>query len=170
MFRKGSFVFKHDIVVCLVAAVAAPAAAQASTVGTTMPVTSLTINACAVVATPLVFGTLNQFGGTPNDSQSTVVVTCTPGTVYDVGLDNGAHPAAGVRQMQPVIGTGPIPYSLSSNAARTTAWGNTIGTNTVNGTAGLLPTTLTVYGRVPANAPPVAANAYADLVTVTVTF
>ena len=150
--------------------VAQAAGAQASTVGTTMPVSSLTINACAVVATPLVFGTLNQLGGTPNDSQSTVVVTCTPGTVYDVGLDNGAHAVANVRYMAPVIGSATIPYALYTNASRTTAWGNTVGTNTVNGTAGVLGTTLTVYGRVPASAPPVAANAYADLVTVTVTF
>ena len=155
---------------CTTLFLAHTAAAQASTVGTTMPVTSLTLNACLVVATPMVFGTLNQLGGTPNDSQSTVVVTCTPGTVYDVGLDNGIHAVANVRYMAPVIGTGTIPYTLSTNAGRTTAWGNTVGTNTVSGTAGLVPTTLNVYGRVPSSAPPVAANAYADLVTVTVTF
>lgn len=145
-------------------------AASASTVGTTMPVTALVLNACAVVATPLVFGTLNQINGTPNDSQTTVVVTCTPGTNYDVGLDNGAHASGGVRYMTPTIGSAQIPYALYSNATRTTAWGNTVGTNTVAGTAGILPATLTVYGRVAGNATPVVADVYTDLVTVTVTF
>lgn len=147
-----------------------PGAALASSTGTTMPVTALTVNACAVAATPLVFGTLNQLGGTPNDSQSSVVVTCTPGTPYEVALDRGAHAVGTVRYMAPAIGAGTVPYSLYSNASRTTAWGNTSGTDTVSGTAGLLPTTLTVYGRVPAGAALVAANTYADVVTVTVTF
>lgn len=135
-----------------------------------MPVTALTVNACAVVASPLVFGTLNQLNGGNNDSQTSVVVTCTPGTVYDVGLDNGAHASGGVRHMTPTLGSSTIPYAIYSNASRSTAWGNTVGTNTVNGTAGVLPATLTVYGRVPAGAAPVAADAYTDAVTVTVTF
>lgn len=147
-----------------------PAAASASAVGTTMPVTAITVNACAAVATPLVFGTLNQLGGGTNDSQATVVVTCTPGTSYDVGLDNGAHASGGVRHMTPTVGTAFVPYALYTNAARTTVWGNTVGSSTVSGTAGVLPTTLTVYGRVPAGFTPVAADAYADVVTVTVTF
>lgn len=145
-------------------------AAHASTVGTTLPVTAITVNACAVVATPLVFGTLNQLNGGANDSQASVVVTCTPGTPYDVGLDNGAHASGGTRHMTPTIGSASIPYALYTNASRTTAWGNSVGTNTVSGTAGLLPATLTVYGRVPAGAAAVAADAYADIVTVTVTF
>lgn len=144
--------------------------ALASSVGTTMPVTALTVNACAVAATPLVFGTLNQLNGSPNDSQTTVVVTCTPGTAYDVGMDNGTHATAGVRQMAPTIGSSKVPYVLYSNASRTVAWGNTVGTNTVTGTAGTIPATLIVYGRVPAGFTPVAADAYSDVVTVTVTF
>lgn len=152
------------------AAALMPQAAAASSTGTTMPVTAITISACAVSATPLVFGTLNQIGGTANDGQSTVVVTCTPGTAYEVGMDNGAHAVGGVRQMAPTLGTARVPYVLYSNAARSTVWGNTTGTNTVGGTAGVLPTTLNVYGRVPAGTMPVAVDVYTDAVTVTVTF
>lgn len=161
---------KKQMGALIASAVLVPTMASASTVGTTMPVTAVTVNACAVVATPLVFGTLNQISGSANDSQSTVTVTCTPGTSYDVGLDNGAHAAGGVRYMTPAVGSGTIPYALYTSATRTTAWGNTVGTDTVNHTAGALPTTLTVYGRVPAGAPPVGAGAYSDLVTVTVSF
>lgn len=151
----------------VIAALAAPAAA--SSVGTTMPVTALSVNACAVVATPMVFGTLNQLNGSANDSQASITVTCTPGTTYDVGLDDGAHASGGTRRMVPVIGSSAIPYGLFTNAARSTAWGATVGTNTVSNTAGVLPATLTVYGRVPVGTP-VPAGAYADLVTVTVVF
>lgn len=154
----------------MLCAVATPLPAYASSVTGTMPVTAISLNACAVVATPLVFGTLNQIGGTATDSQTTVVVTCTPGTTYDVGLDSGTHDSGGTRHMQAVLSSATVPYALYSNASRTTAWGNTIGTNTVPGTAGLLPATFTVFGRVPGNAPLVAAGVYADVVTVTVTF
>ena len=143
---------------------------SAATTATTMPVTAVTVNACAVVASPLVFGTLNQLGGATNDSQTSLVVTCTPGTSYNVGLDNGAHAVGGTRYMDPAIGTGAIPYALYSDAARTTAWGNTVGTNTVANVAAVLPATLTVYGRIPGNATPGVGGAYSDLVTVTVTF
>lgn len=154
----------------VVLATAAAMPAAASSVGTTMPVTALTVTACAVAATPLAFGTLNQLNGSANDSQTTLVVTCTPGTTYDVGLDAGAHASGGVRHMTPVAGAASIPYVLYTTAGRTTTWGNTVGTDTVNATATVTPTTLTVYGRVPAGTAPVAVGAYADLVTVTVTF
>lgn len=148
----------------------APSAALASTVNGTMPVSAVTLATCAVVAQPLVFGTLNQIGGAATDSQTTVVVTCTPGVTYDVGLDQGTHEASSVRHMQSALSTAQIPYLLFSNGSRTTAWGATVGTNTVSGNAGVLPATLTVYGRVPANAPLAAAGIYTDVVTVTVTF
>lgn len=157
-------------VLALAGACLLPRAAQAGTVGAVMPVTAITLNACAVTATPLVFGTLNQLNGSANDSQTTVVVNCTPGTQFDVGMDNGAHAVAGVRHMTPTLGSASIPYVLYTNASRTSPWGATVGSNTVSGTAAALPTTLTVYGRVPAGMTPVAADAYADAVTVTVTF
>ena len=149
---------------------AAPSAAQASSVQTTMAVTANTVNSCAVAAQPLAFGTVNQIGGAATDSQTTVVVTCTPGVAYNVGLDQGAHAMSGVRQMQSAAGSTLIPYLVYQDAARTTTWGNTVGTDTVARTATLTPTTLAVYGRVPANAPLAPAGLYADLVTVTVTF
>lgn len=148
----------------------AAATAHAGTVQTTMPVTALNISSCAVVALPLAFGSLTQIGGTAVDSQTTVTVTCTPGVGYNVGLDDGAHAAGGTRQLQAVIGSSVIPYTIYSDAARTTQWGTTIGSDTVARTATLLPAALTVYGRIPANTPLATAGAYTDLVTVTVTF
>jgi spore coat protein U-like protein len=144
--------------------------AQARNASATMPVTALTVETCAVVALPMAFGTLNQLGGTASDSQTNVTVTCTPGVSYNVGLDMGANAMGGVRRMAAALGGEAVPYALYTNASRTNAWGNTVGTNTVAGTASLLPSTLTVYGRVGGDAGLVPAGVYADLVTVTVTF
>ena len=149
---------------------AAASVVQASTVQTTMAVTASTSNSCAVAAAPLAFGTVNQISGTATDSQTTITVTCTPGVAFNVGLDGGAHQTGGVRQMQAVAGSALIPYSVFSDAGHTTSWGNTVGTDTVARTATVTPATLTVYGRIAGNAGLVAAGAYADLVTVTVTF
>lgn len=158
----------------LITAVAAVGAgyspAQAGSAQTTMAVTSLTVNSCAIAASALAFGTLNQISGSATDSQTTVVVSCTPGITYNVGMDMGAHANGGQRRMEATLGGSDIPYLLYTDAARTSAWGNTVGTNTVSGTATATPATLTVYGRVPSNAPLVPAGGYSDVVTVTVTF
>lgn len=151
-------------------AVATATSGSASTVQTTMPVTALNLASCVVTALPLAFGSINQVAGAAIDSQTTVIVTCTPGISYNVGLDNGTHAASGVRRIQSLTSSATIPYAVYSDAARSTAWGTTVGTDTVAQTAQLLPTTLTVYGRIPAGATLVAAGAYSDLVTVTVTF
>ena len=134
-----------------------------------MLVSSLTVNACIVVATPLVFGTLNLIAASPNDSTSTVTVTCTPGTGYNVGLDNGVNFAT-TRRMKSATAAVYVPYALYSDTNHATPWGNTVGTNTVAGTAAVTPTILTVYGRVPGGTTPVAADGYFDTVTVTITY
>ncbi|MDW5316411.1 spore coat U domain-containing protein [Rhizobium sp. PL01] len=104
------------------------------------------------------------------DASSNLVVQCTNGTSYNVGLDAGIGSGAttAVRKM-----TGPnaetVSYSLYTDAARGIVWGNTIGTNTKAATGSGAAQTYTVYGRVPPqNAP--TPGAYADTVTVTLTY
>ena len=144
--------------------------ASAATTTGVMAVAATALNACVVAATPLAFGTISQLGGSANDSTATITVTCTPGTTYAVGLDQGLHAGGGVRQMEGALSTNLLPYTLYSNASRTVAWGNAIGTDTVTGTATLLPAALTVYGRIPGGAPLATAGVYTDAVTVTVSF
>lgn len=156
-------------VLAVTSIIGAATAASAATSTATMAVSSVTAAACVVVATPLVFGTLNLLGASPNDSTATVTVTCTPGTGFNVGLDNGAN-FSGTRRMKSATAAVYVPYTLTQDAAHATPWGATIGTNTVAGTAAVVPTLLTVYGRVPAGTTPVAADTYLDTVTVTVTY
>jgi spore coat protein U-like protein len=66
-------------------------------------------------------------------------------------------------------GTAFVLYGLYRDAARSQAFGNTIGTNTAAGTGTGLSQTLTVYGRVAPQATP-APGTYADTITATLTY
>ncbi len=145
---------------------------QAATATTSFAVTATVLSGCAVTATALVFGNYSSTAGTPTDAQSSVVATCTTGVAYTIAADAGAGVGATVaaRMMTGVIVTGTLNYLLYSESTRTTLWGDgTLSTATVGGTAVALPTTYTIYGRMPISQHP-AAGAYADLVTVTLTY
>ncbi|KIP99636.1 spore coat protein U [Agrobacterium tumefaciens] len=104
------------------------------------------------------------------DSTSSIVVQCTSGTAYNLGLDEGHGSGATVASR---VMTGPssakINYSLYTDAGRTTPWGNTINTNTMAASGNGSTQTYTVYGRVPPQTTP-AAGTYTDTVTVTLTY
>ncbi len=154
----------------LLSSVLIPVAADAGTATTTMGV-SMTITAGCTVASgaTVSFGSQSVLSAATTQN-GTLSVTCTSGTTYNVGLDQGAGSGATVaaRKM-----TGPasatINYGLYQNAALTTVFGNTVGSNTVAGTGTGAAQTITVYGQVPIQASP-APGAYADTVNVTITF
>lgn len=143
---------------------------QAETATTSFLVTATVLKFCTVVATPMAFG--NYTSSTAALSTSTITVTCTAGTGYDIGLDAGGASGATVttRQMSgTTVTTARLNYFLYSDSGRTVNWGNTVGTDTVNLTAGAVPIISTVYGRVPAGQF-VAPDAYLDTINVTVTY
>lgn len=143
-----------------------PGAAQAATATTTFQVTATVLATCQVSATPLAFG---NYAGSQTDATSTISVTCTSTTPYQVGLDAGTAGGATVTTRKMTFGAAELGYALYSDSARTTNWGNTVGTDTVPGTGTGLAQTLTVYGRIPAGSMP-TPGAYADTITVTVTY
>ena len=142
--------------------------ARAATATTTIAVSATVLSYCAVAALPLAFGNYNS--GTNSTANTTVSVTCTNGTPYNVGLDQGTGSGATVTSR---LMSGPssatLSYSLYSNAGFSTVWGNTIGTNTVTGTGSGALQNLTVYGKIPSGQYS-GPGAYADTVTVTVTY
>ncbi len=143
---------------------------QAATATTSFAVTATVLKFCTVVATPMAFG--NYTSSTVAETTSTITVTCTAGTGYDIGLDAGGAAGATVttRQMSgTTVTTARLNYFLYSDSGRTVNWGNTVGTDTVNLTAGAVPIISTVYGRVPAGQF-VAPDAYLDTINVTVTY
>lgn len=145
-------------------------AAQAGTATTTMNVSATVQNSCLVSASALAFGNYDPVSASPTNATSSITVTCTTGTSFTVGLDAGSAAGATVTTRQMSNAANRLSYSLFSDSARTTNWGNTAGVNTPAAiTATASPSVLTVYGQVAAqqNLP---AGSYSDTVIVTVTY
>jgi spore coat protein U-like protein len=141
----------------------------AATATSTMTV-QMTITATCLVnsASALNFGTQGVLS-TNVDQTSTIQVTCTNTTPYNIGLDAGTGTGATVATRKMTSGANTVNYTLYSNSTRTTVWGNTVGTDTVAATANGAAQSYTVYGRVPPQAAP-APGTYTDTITVTVTY
>jgi len=141
------------------------AASTSSTFTVQMTLTS----SCVInSASTLDFGTTGVL--TANvDSSSTLAIQCTNTTPYNIGLNAGTGAGATVAVRKLTNGARTINYSLYTTNARTTVWGNTVGTDTVAGTGNGASQNYTVYGRVPPQTTPAPA-AYTDTITITVTY
>jgi spore coat protein U-like protein len=143
----------------------ASTAANATTATNTFNVTASVVSSCLVSAPALSFGTYNS---TQIDATTTLTVTCTNNTTYNVGLDKGLNGGSvSTRQMK--SGSYTLNYSLFSDSGRTVNWGNTAGTDTVPGTGNGSAQNITVYGRLP-GAQVLNIGSYTDTITATVTY
>ena len=145
--------------------------AVASTATTVLPVSAVVIDACTVVATPLVFGNYNSISGGMLDAVSMVTPVCTLGTSYSIALDagQGSGATAASRKLSGMDGAA-LQYTIYTDAGRNTVWGdNTGGTGWKTGAGTGLPQSIMMYGRIPA-AQTAAAGVYADVVTVTLSY
>lgn len=155
----------------------APAFAASPSNGTdstkTLTVTATINSSCAIQANAtLAFGVYNPTSGTDNDNSTNISFKCTKNSIFDVGI-NGT---VGSRSM--TNGTDTLAYELYSDSGRTTAWGNTQDTNTVdadnsadttgNGiTSAATAQVRTVYGRITAGQDK-EAGSYSDTRTITI--
>jgi spore coat protein U-like protein len=134
---------------------------------TSFTVTAVVQATCTIVANPLAFGT---YSGLLINATSTLSVTCTKTTTYNVGLSAGIATGATVTNRSM---TGPssalLGYKLFSNSGLTTNWGNTVGTNTLAGIGNGALQPLSVYGQVPAGQY-VRPGSYIDTITATITY
>src|ERR1700743_3643624 len=165
------------VVVCLVNGASerdARAALYSNGTATATFTVTLTLQAnCSISANPLNFGS-NGVLGTAINQQTTVAVTCTNTTPYNVGLDAGAVPGSTVtNRLMAGTATGntstTVGFQLYQDAGHTTAWGNTQGTNTVSGTGTGSAQSIVVYGQVPAQTTP-KPDTYQTTITATVYF
>ncbi|MGH6812252.1 MAG: Csu type fimbrial protein [Methylocella sp.] len=144
--------------------------AEAATVTGTFNVQVIIAATCVLnSSTNLSFGTQGVLAAPIND-QSTITVTCTNTTPYNIGLDKGLNGGSvTTREMKGVVSAALVNYSLFRDAPMTLNWGQTIGTDTVgaSGTGSAQP--FTVYGQIPAQPTP-APDTYNDTITVTVTY
>jgi spore coat protein U-like protein len=132
---------------------------------------------CTISTATAAFGTYDPVSANASsapDGTGTVTVTCTNGSSATVTLDQGANADTGSTDAAPLrrlkdSGTNYLSYSLYSDSARTTVWGNTAGTGVVAHTGDGMATALTVYGWIAAGQNKPAAS-YSDTVVATVTF
>ncbi len=142
-------------------------AAETTTFDVTITITA-TCDIEAAAATDVNFGSTVSTAVNV-DSAGSLTVNCTPGTAYNIALDNGQN-GADVDTRAMSNGTVEVPYQLYRQAARGPGdvWGSTVGTNTLAGTGTGANVGYPVYGRVPsANFP---ADTYDDVVTATVIY
>lgn len=144
--------------------------AHAQTAQTTMDVTATVVEACVVTANNLAFGNYDPTRATPTDAASNVAVTCTPGTIFTVSLDQGSAPGATVTDRQMISGANRLRYGLFADAARVINIGATPGVDSLPAiTASAAPSVQSIFGRIPAQQT-VPAGDYRDTVTVTVAY
>jgi spore coat protein U-like protein len=152
-----------------VALSAAPASFAASKTSTFQ--VSLTVqNDCSIAANALDFGSAGVIQNNI-DVNTTLAVTCTKGTPYDVALDAGTVSGSSIasRQMAGANNGDTVKFNLFRNASRTLLWGQTSGVDTATDIGNGSAQSLTVYGRVPPQAVP-SADDYRTTVTATVVF
>jgi spore coat protein U-like protein len=142
------------------------------------PTTTTTFNTnasvaaqCNVSAANLSFGAIDPLNSQV-DRTTTLTMNCTKNSPYTVGLDAGVTAGATIAQRLMANGANTMQYNLYTDAARTTIWGNTVGSWVSASGAGLgIAQTLTVYGRVASGQTNLAVGNYQEnTITVTVTY
>lgn len=166
--RKHSF----KLVTIAASALLGLTQAQAATTTSSLSVSATVTADCSIdTVNTLAFSSFSGLTSLNQDQTTTIDITCTNTTPYDIGLSAGGGTGATVANRLMVNGTDTIAYSIYSNSARTTVWGDTVGTNTVASTGTGSSQTHTLYGRVFASGlTAVIPKTYSDTVTVTVTF
>lgn len=161
---------KSCVLMCLTAFGVMGETALAATATTTFDVTATVADTCSIAASNLAFGTYDPGAGDLNGT-TTLTATCTENTTYDIGLDtgsNGASATTTTRAMDDGLANY-LDYELYQDSARTTVWGDTIGTDTVSQTSTGGDESHTVYGQIPGSQF-VPAGSYSDTINVTITY
>ena len=143
--------------------------ADALTATTTMNVTATVLSSCSVSATDLAFGNYNPISGSALDGATSISVTCTNGTSYNVGISAGGGAGATIASRKMTNGANTLNYTLYRDSGRTNVWGDTVATDTLLGSGSGAAQPIDVYGRIPGGqAAPFGG--YTDTVTITVTY
>lgn len=146
-----------------------PRSASAATATDTFLVTATVADSCSVTGNDLNFGTYDPVSGSTLDGTTTVDVTCTLDTAYDIGLNAGTGTGATVTVRKMTSGSNTLNYSLFQEVTHVTVWGDTVGSDTVADTGTGAVQNHTVFGQIPASQA-VPAGTYTDTITVTITY
>lgn len=150
---------------------------------TTFDVTAYVSDSCVIDSANLLrFGRYDPVGVQSTNTlsaTSAINVRCTRGTTAAVSFSEGLHKASGsscaapLRQMKASNDSRTnlgLPYTIHQDQARSQVWGCADSTSqSFTSTTALTPTTLTVYGRIPAGQD-LPVGEYSDTITVDVVF
>lgn len=142
--------------------------ANAASGTTSMAVSAIVHDVCAVAATPVAFGNYESGSSSVVNARGQVNVSCTVGTAYTVGLSGGTSANTAQRELSNGA-NGSLDYNLYQDAAYSVVWGDSAGVNTVSGTYTTAQQPLEVYGRI-SGGQAAAAGSYSDTITVTITY
>jgi spore coat protein U-like protein len=149
------------------AVIVQPNAASAATASADVAVSATVQATCGITTTSLAFGT---YTGTQTDASSTISVTCTNTTPYNIGLSAGLASGATVTTRKMVgPSSASLSYSLFQDAPRSVNWGTAIPGETLGGIGNGSAQTITIYGRIDASQF-VVPGAYTDTVTAVVNY
>ncbi|HRO03243.1 MAG TPA: spore coat U domain-containing protein [Terricaulis sp.] len=149
----------------LVCALAAPAYADDD--DDSFQVTATVLATCEVTAQDLEFGDYDPIAASHLDASTTLSLTCTNGTPYELSMSLGGGETTASRIMYD--GAEQLSYVLYRDGARTQLWGVNGGVDTLGGAGTGAPVTIDVFGRIPMQQTAPAGD-YADTITVTVTW
>lgn len=154
---------------CALSLGASSAMAQSSA-NDTFNVTATVVDACLITANDLSFGNYNSLSGADLDASSTLDVTCSNGTSYDIELDAGTTTGGAISARLMTDGSNTLGYNLYTTTGRTTVWGDGTGASqTISGTGSGSSQSLNVYGRITAGQT-VPIGSYSDAVKATINF
>ena len=166
--------FKNTLIATALVAAGFAGNASAATANTSFQVRINITESCAFSTTgasDVDFGDKARSSAGNADTTGTLVVNCTQGTPFNIGLNAGTYVGATVSTRRMSNGANSIPYTLYRDSNRTLNWGNTISTDTQAGTGTGNNQSISVYGRVAGGAAVnVPAGVYTDTIQATITY
>jgi spore coat protein U-like protein len=149
-------------------------AAYAATKTDTVGISAAVSTNCGIQTTAdLDFGAYDPLGTSDNTATGTIQVRCTKGTAATIQLDEGLNKAGGSTCAVPVrrmaSGAERLGYALYQDAGHTTVWSCAAANDKDYSAAGSSWVDQTIYGVLP-QAQDVAAGAYSDTITATITY
>jgi spore coat protein U-like protein len=168
---KNKFLMRAIVAAALLPMLGVAAVYNNGSKTTTFDVTLKIIADCTIAANGLDFGQTQGVLATNVSINTTLQVTCTNTTPYNIGLNAGTGTGS-TTAARVMTGTSGNSSTVSFNlyqAAGNTIWGNTQGTDTKSGVGSGVAVSHTVYGVVPAQATP-QPDTYKSTITATVYF
>ena len=133
---------------------------------------------CTFSTGNVVFGSVNPIAIGSTDSTGSVRVTCggVVGLLIPYQIELSARGSGNVASRRMSSGANNLGYGLYSDSSRLSPWGDIARGTAVSGSIQLsvlgsaAPVNHTVYGRIPSGQSTAVPGAYADTITVTVTY